>query len=104
MTLTSHKQHWEDGCDPTLRDSFQRCNVASGKVQAYRAAQESSRLLGREVQVGGVQLGRLVSDAKPGKRQGRRSTRPDITRCVLSGTCSNMKETIRWTLSESITW
>ena len=48
------------------------------------SVEERRRLLGREAQVGGAQLGQLAAGAEPGSGSGG-SARLAITRCIRGG-------------------
>lgn len=57
--------------DPAFGTLLERHQRVLREIQAHRTPQERCRLLGREPEVVGAQLGHLASRAQAGKRQGR---------------------------------
>ena len=73
--------------DPALGTRLERPDVVGGEAECHSAVEECRRLVGREAQVVGADLGELTAGAPARERQGRVRPRGDdqveVRRCVV---------------------
>jgi hypothetical protein len=69
---SSHRERGElEGGDPALRGLFERRDVLCRKREPHHVSQESGGFVGGEAQVGGLDLGHLISGPESREGEGR---------------------------------